>query len=245
MANEAAGAAGARGPRTGAEAAGTAGPGLAGAGSGAGAGAGAGLGAGAGAGLGAGAGAGSGAGSSGAPLEVIAASLRRERRRAGLSLTEVARRAGIAKSTLSQLESGAGNPSLETLWAICVALDAPFSRLLDPPRPRVQVIRAGEGPTVSAAQADYQATLLAACPPGARRDVYRISAEPGYARESQPHMPGVVEHVVLSAGRALVGVAGEPVELGPGDYVCYPADLPHVFEALEPGTRAVVVSEHV
>jgi transcriptional regulator with XRE-family HTH domain len=188
---------------------------------------------------------GSGGGNTGAPLEVIAASLRRERRRSGLSLTEVARRAGIAKSTLSQLESGAGNPSLETLWAICVALDAPFSRLLDPPRPHVQVIRAGEGPTVSAAQADYQATLLAACPPGARRDVYRISAEPGYARESQPHMPGVVEHVVLSAGRALVGVAGEPVELGPGDYVCYPADLPHVFEALEPGTSAVVVSEHI
>jgi len=53
-----------------------------------------------------------------APLEVIAASLRRERRRTGLSLTEVARRAGIAKSTLSQLESGTGNPSVETLWAI-------------------------------------------------------------------------------------------------------------------------------
>jgi transcriptional regulator with XRE-family HTH domain len=191
------------------------------------------------------AGAGIGTAGSSAPLEIIAASLRRERRRAGLSLTEVARRAGIAKSTLSQLESGAGNPSLETLWAICVALDAPFSRLLDPPRPHVQVIRAGEGPTVSAAQADYQATLLAACPPGARRDVYRICAEPGHARESQPHMPGVVEHVVVSTGRALVGLADEPVELGPGDYACYPADVPHMFEALEPGTRAVLVSEHI
>ena len=92
-------------------------------------------------------------GAAGAPLELIAASLRRERRRTGLSLTEVARRAGIAKSTLSQLESGTGNPSLETLWAICVALDAPFSRLLDPPRPQVQVIRANEGPTVAAANA--------------------------------------------------------------------------------------------
>src|SRR4029453_17102289 len=38
-----------------------------------------------------------------APLAVIASSLQRERRRAGLSLAEVARRAGIAKSTLSQL----------------------------------------------------------------------------------------------------------------------------------------------
>jgi transcriptional regulator with XRE-family HTH domain len=181
----------------------------------------------------------------GAPLELIAASLRRERRRTGLSLTEVARRAGIAKSTLSQLESGAGNPSLETLWAICVALDAPFSRLLDPPRPQVLLIRADEGPTVSAAHANYQATLLAACPPGARRDVYRIDAEPGQARASEPHMPGVVEHVVLSTGRALVGVAGEPVELGPGDYICYPGDVPHVFEATAPSTRAVLVSEHI
>jgi len=179
-----------------------------------------------------------------APLEVIAASLRRERRQTGLSLTEVARRAGIAKSTLSQLESGAGNPSLETLWAICVALDVPFSRLLDSPRPHTQVIRAHEGPTVAAAQASYQATLLAACPPGARRDVYRIAAEPGQARASQPHGPGVLEHVVIGAGRALVGVAGEAAELGPGDYICYPGDVPHVFEALEPRTQAVLVSEH-
>ena len=123
-----------------------------------------------------------------APLEVIAASLRRERRRTGLSLTEVARRAGIAKSTLSQLESGTGNPSVETLWAICVALDVPFSRLLDPPRPHTQVIRADEGPTVAAAEADYLATLLAACPPGARRDIYRIQADPGHPRASEPHM---------------------------------------------------------
>jgi transcriptional regulator with XRE-family HTH domain len=180
-----------------------------------------------------------------APLEVIAASLRRERRRSGLSLTEVARRAGIAKSTLSQLESGTGNPSVETLWAICVALDTPFSRLLDPPRSQTQVIRADEGPTVAAAEADYLATLLAACPPGARRDVYRIQAEPGHARESEPHMPGVVEHVMLGTGRALVGMAGEAVELGPGDYIRYPGDVAHVFEALEPGTLAVLLSEHV
>jgi transcriptional regulator with XRE-family HTH domain len=180
-----------------------------------------------------------------APLVVIAASLRRERRRTGLSLTEVSRRAGIAKSTLSQLESGTGNPSLETLWAICVALDVPFSRLVDPPRPHTQVIRADEGPTIASAEADYRATLLASCPPGARHDVYRIEAEPGQARASEPHMPGVVEHVVLSKGRALVGVADEPVELGPGDYIRYAADLPHVFEALEPGTLAVLLSEHV
>ncbi|WP_228795710.1 helix-turn-helix domain-containing protein, partial [Nocardia farcinica] len=100
------------------------------------------------------------------PQAVIAASLRRERTRAGLSLSEVAARAGIAKSTLSQLESGSGNPSLETLWALCVALDMPFSRLLDPPRPVVHVIRAGEGPAVAAERSDYHCQWPVGSPRG-------------------------------------------------------------------------------
>ena len=181
----------------------------------------------------------------GAPLEVIAASLRAERRRAGLSLAEVARRAGIAKSTLSQLESGSGNPSIETLWALGTALDVPFARLVEPQRRQVQLIRYGEGPAVASERADYVATLLASCPPNARRDIYLLTVQPGTPRESDPHMPGVVEHVVVCSGRARLGVSDAPLELEPGDYIAYPGDEPHVFEALEPDTTAVIVSEHV
>jgi transcriptional regulator with XRE-family HTH domain len=179
------------------------------------------------------------------PLATVAASLHRERTRAGLSQAELARRAGIAKSTLSQLEAGTGNPSLETLWALGVALEVPFARLVDPPHSRVQVIRAGQGPAVSSQQTDYVATLLASCPPHARRDIYLITVQPGTPRTSDPHMPGVVEHVVLSAGRALAGPMDHPVELHPGDYIAYPGDQPHVFQALDPNTSAVLVSEHV
>ena len=183
-------------------------------------------------------------GSTATPQAAIAASLRRERTRAGLSLTEVANRAGIAKSTLSQLESGSGNPSLETLWALCVALDMPFSRLLDPPRPAVSVIRAGEGSVVAAERSDYRATLLAAGPPNTRRDMFRITAEPGHARDSDPHTPGVVEHILLATGRPWHGPSDAPVELRPGDYISYPGDAPHVFEALEAGTWATLVIEY-
>ncbi|WP_020389831.1 helix-turn-helix domain-containing protein [Kribbella catacumbae] len=178
-----------------------------------------------------------------APLDVIAASLRRERGRAGLSLTEVAKRAGIAKSTLSQLESGAGNPSVETLWAISVALEIQFADLLEPPRPKVQVIRANEGPAIYSERANYSATLVAASPPHARRDLYRIVVTPGPGHESRPHMPGTIEHVVLSTGRALIGPLDEPVEMYPGDYIAYPGDVPHLFKALVANTTAVLVSE--
>ena len=45
--------------------------------------------------------------------------------------------------------------------------------------------------------------------------------------------------------RSDAGPADEPVEIAPGDYVCYPGDAPHVFEALSPDTSAVIVMEHV
>jgi transcriptional regulator with XRE-family HTH domain len=192
---------------------------------------------------------GSGSPAKGAPppalISLIAASIRRERDRAGLSLTELARRAGIAKSTLSQLESGVGNPSVETLWALSVALGVPFSRLVDQARPAVRVIRAGEGPVTYAERASYAATLLASSPPGARRDIYRIQVQPGQPRLSDPHNPGTTEHVVLSTGRALVGPAAEPADISPGDYITYPGDAPHIFNALEPDTTAVMIMEHI
>jgi len=181
---------------------------------------------------------------SGDIVAIVSMSLRRERIRSGLSLTELARRAGLAKSTLSQLENGTGNPSLETLWAIGHALSIPLSRLVDPPRRDIQVIRAGEGLVMHAERAAYDAAMLAGCPPGALRDIYRVVAQPGTAHLAQPHMPGTMEHVILSIGRALVGPEGEAVELGPGDYVRYPSDVPHVFDALEAATAGVLLMEH-
>jgi transcriptional regulator with XRE-family HTH domain len=180
----------------------------------------------------------------GPPRAAIASALRRERDRAGLSLTELARRAGIAKSTLSQLESGVGNPSVETLWALGVALGVPFSHLVDPPVPRVRVVRAGEGPRVRSEHAIFTGTLLATGTPDARRDIYLLEVEPGVARHADAHNPGSVEHIVVGAGRLRAGPADAMVELGPRDYATFRGDVPHRYEALEPGTWAVLVMEH-
>nr|WP_179389169.1 XRE family transcriptional regulator [Psychromicrobium silvestre] len=174
---------------------------------------------------------------------MIAASLQRERQRTGLSITELARQAKISKSTLSQLESAQGNPSVETLWALCVALGITFADLVDTPRPQVRLIRADEGAVVASEKANYLATVLSSSPPNTRRDIYQLLAQPGKDRRSEPHSTGVVEHVILGTGRALVGLAEDPVELLPGDYLCYPGDVPHLFSALEANTRAVLISE--
>ena len=114
---------------------------------------------------------------------------------------------------------------------------------MEPELSKMQVIRRGEGPTVIAEMADYKAVLLATCPPGARRDIYLLTTQPGADRISSPHPSGSVEHIIITQGRALVGLVGSPVELNAGDYISYPADVAHIFRALEPETMAVLVSE--
>ncbi|HWS50654.1 MAG TPA: XRE family transcriptional regulator [Microbacterium sp.] len=173
----------------------------------------------------------------------IARALRRERETAGISVSELARRAGISKATVSQLEGGSGNPSVETLWALGVALDVPFAVLVDQQANAPTLIRAADLAGVPSAAAEYSATLLSACPPGARRDVYLVKADPGQARRSEPHHAGTTEHVILISGQANVGPAGDPVLLNPGDYLSYPGDAAHIFEATTPGTSAVLISE--
>jgi transcriptional regulator with XRE-family HTH domain len=179
------------------------------------------------------------------PIDTIAAAIRRERERVGLSLSELAKRAGVAKSTLSQLEAGTGNPSVETLWALGVALDVPFSRLVEPRVTPMVVIRAGEGPAIPSTQANFAGLLLSACPPGARRDIYVITAEPGTARAADAHLPGSVEHLVVISGRLRAGPPDRTVDLDPGDYAMFAGDIAHRYEALAAGTAAVLVMEHV
>lgn len=173
----------------------------------------------------------------------IARTLRREREAAALSVSELARRAGISKATVSQLESGAGNPSVETLWALGVALGIPFAVLVDQQQNAPTLIRADELAGVPSSAAAYSATLLSASPPGARRDLYVITAEPGDPRRSDPHHAGTTEHVILVSGQARIGPVASPVLLNPGDYLSYPGDVPHLFDATVAGTRAVMISE--
>ncbi|GAA3651042.1 helix-turn-helix domain-containing protein [Microbacterium marinilacus] len=173
----------------------------------------------------------------------IARTLRREREAAGLSISELARRAGVSKATVSQLENGSGNPSVETLWAIGVALGVPFAVLVDQQAGAPTLIRVADLSGVPSAAAPYSATLLSASPPGARRDVYLIQAEPGEPRRSLPHHAGTTEHVILISGGARIGPDDATIELSPGDYLSYAGDVPHVFEALVPGTSAVMISE--
>jgi hypothetical protein len=106
------------------------------------------------------------------------------------------------------------------------------------------VIRRGEAVGIRSERADFTGTLLAAGATRARRDLYVVDLEPGAPRLAEAHIPGSVEHFVAAAGRILTGPADDPVEVGPGDYVAFAGDVPHVYQALAAGSWGVLLMEH-
>jgi len=175
---------------------------------------------------------------------IVAANVRRHRGRRRLSLSELAALAGVGKSTLSQIESGRGNPSMETLWAIATALGTPFGDLVTPHRPDVRVMRAGAGVRVDSDGAEFLVRLLASTGRRGTTELYVIETSPGAAREADPHPTGVLEHILVTAGSLETGPAESPVTLGAGDMATFPGDVPHAYRALAPGTTAVLVMDY-
>jgi transcriptional regulator with XRE-family HTH domain len=176
------------------------------------------------------------------PVNALAANVRRLRAERGLSTVALARDSGVARATLAQIEAGRGNPTLETLYALANTLEVALADVIAPPvAADVEVVRAADGPRVTGAA--VRARLVARLSGRGSTELYELSLRPGRRQVSAAHPIGVVEHLLVHAGRARIGPESAPVELGAGDYARYPASVPHVYQALEPGLTATLLIE--
>jgi transcriptional regulator with XRE-family HTH domain len=184
------------------------------------------------------------------PAERIGRRVTELRRERGLSLSELAARAGIGKATLSGVEAGTRNPTLETLYAITGQLGLPLAAVLaepaaahpedgDPDRDRNREREPGFADVHGDAVTAHLHAVFEE--PTATFEFYRLRIRPGRRQTSPAHSPGTTEHLSVFSGRGLAGPADAPLPLVPGGYVTWQADRPHVFEATEEVVAALMI----
>jgi transcriptional regulator with XRE-family HTH domain len=174
-------------------------------------------------------------------VKTIGSNLRRLRGERGLSLAELAARSQVAKATLASIEQGRGNPTIETLWALALGLGVAFTDLMEQPDAvEVALVLADEGQHVVSGPLDLR--LLDRLERGNLTEVFEFTLTGRH--EGLPHGAGIVERLHVAAGRLLAGPADEPTELGPGDFLRYPADRPHVYDALVGSARGLLLVEY-
>ncbi|MET9861319.1 XRE family transcriptional regulator [Streptomyces smyrnaeus] len=173
---------------------------------------------------------------------MLALNLKRARAQRGLSISELSRRSKIGKATLSQLESGTGNPTIETVFSLSRVLEVPISDLLDAQQPAgLRVVRAKDVEVLSGQGIDLR-PLQRIESGQAVFEVYDQQVRAGERRDSPGHVG--IEHTVVQAGRLEVTVDGREVELGAGDYVGFDATLPHSYAAVAGVVRSVLLLQY-
>ncbi|NMO00762.1 helix-turn-helix transcriptional regulator [Gordonia sp. TBRC 11910] len=155
------------------------------------------------------------------------AALRAER---GLSLSELARRAGIGKGSLSELEAGQRNPTLDTLYAIAGQLGVPLTALLGE---QSGTEGTGESIDVSLLHVEHHDD-------GATTEVFWLRLTPNGIRTSPAHGPGVIESLYVATGSVSAGPTGNERPAGPGETVTWVSDVAHTYRSGPRGTQAVL-----
>src|ERR1700733_9655294 len=184
-------------------------------------------------------------------VQPIARNLRRWRTTREMTLSALAEQAGVAKSTVSLIERGQGNPSIDTVWALAAALGVPFTSLFhdEPPADDVSVVREDDGSVIAIEDAGLEAEGLVARhmltrSGGALIEIYTLVFDEGAVRHASGHGGGLFEHVTVAIGSIEISSDSFKEVLNEGDLISFRADRPHTYRVLEGPVRLVSVHEY-
>ncbi|GEA05374.1 hypothetical protein KUL42_01350 [Alteromonas sp. KUL42] len=150
-------------------------------------------------------------------LNTLGRHLQKLRQERGISLSQLAAGAGIAKSNLSRLEQGNGNPTLDTIWRLAKELDLSFGELVHPL-------------STSVGEQGVEVRLIEQGKGDPKVDAYWMSIAPNTHREAEAHATGTEESITLISGSLEAGNTGNTVVLSPGQSTAFNADLPHCYK---------------
>jgi len=165
------------------------------------------------------------------------ASLRHAR---GLTQEALAKSAGVPRSTIANLESGEGNPSLAVLTKVAKALATSIDELVASPRAKVRRWAAKDLASRSRGRGVTTRALVPEPVPEELMELMEFAPESAMA--GTPHLPGTREFFSCLQGHVTIFVAGERYDLGAGDVLGFPGNVPHSYRNVDATAHALGVS---
>ncbi len=175
----------------------------------------------------------------------LGARLRALRRDRGLLQKQLADKAGLTPSMMSQLESGRLTPTLPTLGKLAGALGLSIPELLEPPAAamRIHISRRREHPIVSFENCAERWTVLGAglFEGKVRAVVATINGKrPSLSTDKVIIKPGQMKLFYVLQGRVNLHYAGESHLMGEGDSALLDGGAPHKWDNAGRGRARVL-----
>lgn len=167
------------------------------------------------------------------------------RQKRGLTQEALAKLVGLPRSTVANLESGQGNPSLVNLAKIAGATGVSIEKLLLPPQAICRLVKEEEMPVQERSQG--QVAIYKLLPDSLpHTEVDRIELKPGALMKGIPHSSGTKEYFHCIQGEITVQIFSQPYLVKKGDVLAFPGEANHSYlnsgKSLAIGISVVVMT---
>jgi len=158
--------------------------------------------------------------------------IRAVRERKGVTLKQVADKAGVSESLISQIERNRVSPSIDTLLNIANVLGIDLDYLFSDYRQKrkVDLVRCGERQRLESAGVSYsQLSLMQGGGEehGIEAYILEIAAGCGTGRGDYGHVGREMGYIL--EGEGTLNYGAEKYELREGDCISFSSDIPHVL----------------
>jgi len=157
----------------------------------------------------------------------LGATVRAHREQRGLTIASLARSVGVSAAAVSQIESGAVQPSLTTLRKLAASLGIPVFRFFLPDESdAVKVIRRSERKTIRMPKSGVRYQLLTFFLRG-QLEVMELILGPGEESAAELLSHAGEECFVVLSGEAALELNDATVILRAGDSATFQGGIPH------------------
>jgi transcriptional regulator with XRE-family HTH domain len=144
----------------------------------------------------------------------------------------LAKRAGVAKGTLVQIEQEHANPSISTLCRLAAALGVSVADLVAPVSEAMSMVRlmaASDARQLWTGPRGGSATLLAGTTGPDMLEMWQWELKPGERFEASRHGRGTREIIHVTSGRLILEVEGKGTIIAAGATAIALTDQPHAY----------------
>lgn len=155
--------------------------------------------------------------------------LRAVRERKGRTMKDVAEKAGVSESLISQIERNRISPAIDTLLRIADVLDIDFEYLFSDYRKtrKVSIVKRADRSLHTIQGITYEQLARMPGDQSSGIEAYYMSVPAGCASGSDEYGHPGRELGVIVDGQATFSIGGEEYALESGDTIAFESDVPH------------------
>ncbi len=160
----------------------------------------------------------------------LSAKLKKLRKSSNMTLDQLAKKSGVSRSMLSQIERGDANPTIATLFNLSQALGLELTELVgddEGDKNFIDYIKLGDIPHFNDVDAGSSLKILSPPEMAGQVEWYELTLEKDGGLISSPHRDGAVEHLTILSGSMRVRAGNLVQTLKMGEIARYNGDVNH------------------